>query len=273
MMQFKIVDLYNTKYFYTTYKVDLVYLFNTCLRLKNDVNYKYNVGNEKLGEVYDAVKSGAVVQFDLAGAKLTSDIVPKIREYSELGIEFVDTKDKWRDVILRTNRERLSIDTSEYIELPEYNPNTSVKDYIVSLDKNVTYKLPLNDNSVYIPLVVMILMSRPSIKINLNAHGKELFNYVGSRLTLADINKYTEFYLTTPEGIQVVDFSYGDTYVQRLGLCSREKALTVGSLVPTVFGKEQLVKNEDWRHIFRDCLNIMNRYKSTRKKTIEEVLS
>ena len=272
-MQFKLVDLYNTKYFYTTFRLDLVYLFNTCLELRKNVNYAYNVGNDKLGKVYEAVKSGTPVQFDLAGAKLTSDIVPKIREYSERGIEFIDTKDKWRDVILRTNRERLSIDTSDYIDLPPYNPSTSVKDYIVSLDKNVTYKLPLNDNDVYIPLVVMILMSRPSIKINLNVHVKDLFNYVGSRLTLADLNKYHEFYLTTPEGTQVVDFSYGKTYVQRLGLCDKEQALTVGTLVPTDFGKKKLVQDEDWKHIFRDCLNIMNRYKSSRKKTIEEVLN
>ena len=272
-MQFKLVDLYNTKYFYVTYRADLVYLFNTCIELRKDRNFNYNIGNEKLGQVYDAVKSGAPVQFDLAGAKITSDVLPKIREYSERGIEFIDTKDSWRNNILKINRERMAIDTSGFVELPKYDPKTNVKDYIVNLSKDTTYKLPLGDSDIYVPLTIMILMVRPAIKINLNAYGYDLFNYVGSKLTLEDLRKYKEFYLTTSEGIQVVDFSTGKIPVQKVGECSIEEALTFGTLVPTVFGKERLVEDKDWEFIFKDCLNMLNRYRTTRKQTIAEILN
>lgn len=272
-MQVKLVDLYNTRYFYVTFRADLVYLFNTCLELRKDRNYVYNIGNEKLGEVYDAVKSGAKVKFDLAGAKISSDVVPKIREYSERGIEFIDTKDKWRDNILRVNRERSSIDLNSTEELPVYDASMSIKDYIVSLDNSKTYRIPLGNRDVYVPLVCLILMSRPSIKIYFNVYDKDIMYYVGSKWTLSSLEKFNEFYLTTPEGIQVVDFSNGPVYVQRLGLCSMEQALTVGTLVPTVFGKQKLVKESVWKDIFRDSLNILNRYRTTRKVKLDEILS
>lgn len=272
-MQFKLTELYNTRYFYITYRTDLNYLFETCLSLKENRDFQYNVGNESLGKVYDCVKSGAPVQFDLAGAKITSDITAVLRAYAERGIVFIDTTAPWRDNILRTNRERSAIDTSNVVPLPEYNPAEMIRDYINSLDKEKVYTLPINNAQVYVPLAVMILISRPSVKICLQAHCKDLFNFVGSKLTIEDLNRYNEFYLTTPEGTQIVSFESGRVYVQRVGMADRVKALTVGSLVPTCFGRDKLIKDETWRSIFQECLNTMNRYRYTRKKTLMEILS
>lgn len=272
-MQFKLTELYNTRYFYVTYCTDLTYLFSTFLKLQKDKTAPYNIGNELLGQVYDAAKSGAPVQFDLANCKLTPDVIPIIRRYAAEGLEFIDTKDSWRNEILATNRQRRSIDVAQFPDLPKYDPSMKVLDYIEALDKNITYRTPTNDANIFIPLLYMILVARPSIKVNIGAHCNDFFTFVGSRLSFSDIEHYDEFYLTTPEGTSIVNFSNGSIYVQNIGLADKEKALTVGTLVPTVFGKEKLLQVDCWRSIFKDCLNQLNGYRATRKQTLEEILT
>lgn len=272
-MRVKLRDLYNTRYFYITYQKDLVYLFSTILDLQNDQTISYNVGNNALGKVFDAVKVGAKLEFDLASTKITPDVLMTIKTYAEKGIVFVDTEDSLRDYILKENRRRMQIDTSDFVTLPTYTGESLVKEYIVSLDKNTKYKIPNHDEDIYIPLVYMIMVTRPKIVIDLGGQCTAFFEFVGSKLTVHDLNKYKEFYYTSPEGTMIVDFSNGDVNLQRIGYCNIERALTTGTLVPTVLGKERLLDEDCWFVIFRLCLNILNGYRATRKKTLSEVLN
>jgi len=271
-VQFKLVDIYNTRYLYLPFNRDLVYLFDTFLKLQKDSSYVHNVGNAMLGEVYEAAKSGTPVEFDLADAKLTPDISSTINQFQLKGIDFIDSKNAYRNSILLENRKRRGIDLSEFVVLPEYDTSVNIKDYIASLDKNTKYKMPNNKPNVYIPLVIMIMISRPSITVAFDKHSSELFDFVGSNLSVSDIQRYDEFYLTTLEGTMVVKFENGYTYTEQLGRADFDTVLSTGSLVPTVFGKEKLLNDEAWRSLFSLCLKRLTHYRATRAKTLEEIL-
>lgn len=271
-MQFKLSEIYNTRYLYLPFNKDLVYLFDTFLKLKKDSGYEHNVGNAMLGRVFDAAKSGTPVEFDLADIKLTPDVSNTIHQFLLKGIDFVDTTNICRNAILQENMRRRGIDVSDYTELPEYNASKSIKEYIADLDTSVNYKMPSSKPSVYIPLVIMIFISRPSINIALNNHSADLFNFVSSNLTVADIQDYKEFYYTNSDGTIIVKFENGYTYTEQLGRADMATVLSTGSLVPTVFGKEKLINDEAWRNLFSYCLKRLNNYKASRVKTLNEIL-
>lgn len=270
-MRAALTELYNTRYFYITYQRDLVYLFSTFLALRQDPNYEYNAGNEKLDKVYRAARVGAAVEFDLANAKISPDVFPTIQSYAEKGIIFIDSKDSWRNNILALNRERMKVDMSEFVTLPAYDGTILVKDYVKSLQKGTKYILPNNNPEVYIPLTYIAMVLRPSLIINLGGQCNAFFNFVGSRFTIKDLEEYKRFYFTSPEGTMILDFSQGDCYVQRIGYCDIEQALTVGSLVPTVLGEERLFEKGRWQIIFKNCLSMLNGYRATRKHTLGEL--
>ncbi len=271
-LQVKLTDLYNTRYFYITFQRDLVYLFSTFLELQNNPEYPYNIGNELLGKVFEAAKVGTSVEFDLANAKITPDALMTIKSYAEKGIVFIDTKDAWRDSILKENRRRISVDKSQFVALPLYDGSILVKDYIVSLDNTKTYVAPNGKPEIYIPLLYILQVTRPKVAVDLEGVCTAFFRFVGNRLTLGDLDRYTEFYFTSPEGTMIVDFSQGQTYIQRIGMCDIEHALTAGTLVPTVLGREKLLNDGCWRGIFKTCLSMLNNYRATRKQTLEEIL-
>lgn len=271
-MIYKLSEVYNTRYFYKTFGKDLTYMLNTILTLRKDKNYAYNPGNDLLESIYKSTIVGAPVEIDLAGCKLTPDVTKIIHRYALQGIVFVDSKDSWRDEILAINRERAGVNTDAFVELPKYEQKQLIKEYIDGLDENVTYKMPVTDSSIYIPLVCMIMIYRPSININISAHCSDFFNFVGSRLTIEDIEPYDEMYLTTQDGTQIVNFAHGDIYVQRVGMANKEKALTAGTLVPTVFGRKKLLDIDCWYNLFAYCLNTLNGYRATRAKTLDEIL-
>lgn len=272
-MQFKLVDIYNTRYFYLPFNRDLVYLFDTFLKLQQDKNYPHNDANELLAKVYSAAIAGTDVEFDLADAKLTPDTSKTIQAFTWKGINFVDTKDSNRNAILLENRKRRSIDVSDCTVLPEFDINQKIKDYISALDPNVQYSMMPGKSFIYVPLCIMIQIARPSINIVFNYHCSDIMNFVGTNLTTEDLKQYNEFYFTTPEGTQVIKLdSDGKFETSRAGRVDLETALSLGSLVPTVFGKDKLIDEECWRVLFTLCLKKLNHYKSTRTRTLDEVL-
>lgn len=269
-MRVKICDIYNTKYFYITMGKDLNYMWNTCLALQSNSSLEYNVGNDLLGKVYDCFKTGAPVEFDLAGAKITSDVTRQVIEFLRKGIVMCDTENPSRDVILKENMRRFSINLNT-LPLPNYSIDTNVKDYITSLTTDVVY-LPTNNNpEVYVPLLVMITILRPKVQICLDNLGQAVLNFVANKLTVDVLQEYDEFYMITPEGIQIVNKNNG-IYVQSLGLVSLSDAMTVANFVPTVFGKERLFEDSNFKSIFVDCTKMLNRYRSTRKRYLSDIL-
>ena len=269
-MRVKICDVYNTKYFYVTMGRDLSYMWNTCLTLRSSPNADYNVGNAQLGTIYDCFKTGAPVEFDLAGARLTSDVTRIVIDFIRRGIVMCDTESSWRDNILKENYKRLHTELTT-VPLPTYTWDMSAKDYIQSLQTDVIYQPPSVNPEVYIPLLVMITMTRPKVQICLNSVGIALFNFVANKLPYDVLSKYSEYYMITREGIQIVNKD--NIYVQNLGKVTLDEALTSANFIPTIFGNERLNNDPDFKGIFMECLKMVNRYRSTRKPLLSDILN
>ena len=52
-----------------------------------------------------------------------------------------------------------------------------------------------------------------------------------------------KFYYHSPEGIEILKLENGKVFTQRLGYCTIAEACETGSLVPTVFGREKLIRS------------------------------
>lgn len=270
-MVFKLTELYNTRYFYKSYYDELNVMFNTIMDLKKDSNTPYFAGSDMQGKIYEAFRLAADVKFDLADAKISSDITGLIRKAARNGIEFIDTKDAYRNTILTVNRERNSIDKSNFIELPPYDPDSTLKDYIGALSTETVYTVPNSSPEIYIPLSYLILASRPSIRLDLNTEAPKFFRYVYERIPQDIFTKYNEFFFTTPEGTMIVDFNSGYIDTQRIGRVTMQEAMTVGTLVPTALGKEKLISNPDWRSLSEICLKSLNNYRATKKQFLSDL--
>lgn len=270
-MQFKLKDLYNTKYFYVSYCKDINYLCLNILELQKNNNHQCNIGNDEIAKVYNAAKNAAEIELDLAGCQFTPDVYNVVLNYIQKGLRFIDTELEWRNEILQLNWNRFRMSVNS-IPLPKYSTDMSVPDYIRSLEKDVVYKVPDNDEGIYIHITFLITYTRPSIQLYLGNKVKAFMEYVGSKLILSDLLQFHEFYLTTPEGTRIVDFSKGDVYVQHVGYTDIEGALTSGVLVPTVVGKEKLNKYPCFRRILKDSNDRMNNYIGGRKRKLNEVL-
>lgn len=270
-MVVKFTDLFETKYFYKTIGKDVSHVLKTCLRIQQEGYVPKAALNSVCSKVYDCFKVSAPVDFDLAGAVITSDVTPYINLYASYGLHFIDSTNAERNRLLQENVRRLAIDKSNFVPLPEFNLDTNTKDWIVSLRKDVTYLPGVNDKEIYVPLVIMATMLRPSIKFCLDNIGREFFTYIANRLPTYELHKYKEFYLVTNEEIRTVTFNPMG-YVQKMGYVDLDTALTAALLVPTVVGTERIYDDPMFRSIFRDCNSQINRFKETRKPTLEEIL-
>lgn len=269
-MRVKICDVYNTKYFYITMGKDLNYMWNTCVALRENPEHPYNIGNATLGTIYECFKKGQSVEFDLADARITSDVVPIVMTALRKGIVMCDTLNPDRDVILKTNMERVNLSVTT-VPMPEFTVQSSPVDYIKSLEKDCVYLPPVTNPEVYVPLVVMITILRPSVKFCLDNIGDKVLRFVAERLTIPTLKKYPEHYAITPEGIQVVNITNG-VYDQRLGeVVDIETASTSAYFVPTEFGSVRLFDDPIFAEIFMECAKLINQYKATKKLVLSDI--
>lgn len=274
-MVVKLSELYNTKYFYITMGKDLTYLFSTCNSLRNNAALEPNAGNKLMADVFACFKVGAPVTFDLADCKFTSDVVYTLlaaqRDYK---LDLVDSKEGWRNDILRTNSERFAKygdGIPDAMELPLLRQDAKALDFIQGLQKGVVYSVPVTyDKDIWTQLCVLIQIYRPSIQLFLNGREATLLEFVASRLTPFDLQQWSEFYMVTKQGVQIVDASK-PFYVQRLGYVDMEQAQSVASFVPTAFGKESLKNVMAFRTIANECIRTLNKYKSKRSITLAEL--
>lgn len=274
-MVVKLKELYNTKYFYITLGKDLTYLFSTCSQLRRDPSQEVNAGNDQIKQVYDCFRASAPVSFDLADCKFTSDVTRILmtaqRDYQ---LDFIDTKDTWRNDIFKENKNRFLTRESlqsTTVELPELRQDEKALDFIRSLSKDVTYSVPVTYVSdIWVQLCTLISIFRPSIKLYLNDREAILLNFVAARLTLNDLEPYHEFYMVTEQGVQIVDTN-NPLYVQGIGECDLSEAMAVANFVPTDFGRVVLKDVLVFRTIANECINTLNHYKNTRPVFLSEL--
>lgn len=262
-MTVKIVDLFNTKYFYVTIGVDLQYFFSAINGIREAGKVDgYNAGSELISKVYQSVVRGEELVLDLADARVTSDVTPRILQAMRSGIKFVDTKDEERDKLLQISLERVAT-IIEPIEMPPYDYNTNPVQYIASLQKGVVYNPPTiaNHMDVVLSLVVLITIVRPSIQINANLIGKDLLKFISEQLTLDYMNQFDSFYIVTAMGIRICPKD--DIYIQKIGKCTLEEACANAAVVPTVFGTKVLKDDPVFAGIMNSCVRTLEQFTET----------
>ena len=271
-MMYQLKKMFNTRYLYVTFNLDLNNCFNDVLKAMEDNTYVSKNANPDVREAVASITAGANVEFDLAECVLSRDCANTIHNFAMRGIRFVDTKDICRNKVLEDNRARAEWAKLETVELPDFRKDMVPIEYIRSLDKDTIYSMPIvDDGGIYLRLAYVITCCRPKIKLVLGKHERLFFDLIGKRLTLNDIKDYTEFYFCSDSGVQIVDFSR-PVYLQRMGEVSMETALTCGYLIPTIVGQEKLLDIKCFRRIFEDCLNVLDSYCATRKRKLSEVI-
>lgn len=274
-MVVKLTDLYNTKYFYISICKDLTYLFSSCWQIQHNTSLQMHAGNEKIAKVFDCFRTGAPVQFDLAGGKYTSDACTVIQNAQrEYGIQFIDTECAWREQLFRENEERLKYaasvaDNTTPLLILECGEPTI--EYIRSLEKGIVYSVPFNyPTSIWMQVVTLINIYRPSIKLYLQGRESQLLSFIAKQLIPEDLNRFDTYYMLTPQGIQTV--RRGEKiYVQQLGYTDVSDALTVADFVPTDFGSVPLKDDVTFRVIATNCIHEINKYHNTRATKLSEL--
>lgn len=270
-MNFKIVELYNTKYFYKTMVLDLNYLFSNIRRLSNGEDFTPNIGNNALGKVYEALRANEDVVLDLAGARLTSDAGQAIVTAQRSGIKFCDSEDSDRDRILRTNVERLAINKEVFLPMPKFDYHTDIKSYIASLESGKTYTVAGMPEKIMVSLTCLITQIRPSVNLCIDACARSLFKFIATKVSTACLLDDTEFYMITDLGVEETRGD-GYVYVQELQKAVPVKeAIQYGIILPKKFGKVPLLNDSNWAPLFKACLSILEEYQNSCPKRLSEL--
>jgi len=269
-MIFKLTELYNTKFFYKTMCTDLSYLFTSVCRLwAHEENYTVNVGNPKLGEVYEAAKRGEEIIFDLADCRITNDALTCIYNAENNGIKFRDTASEWRNNLFIEN-ERRRTNYQEGNNLPEFGHKDDIKQYIKSLSTEVCYKAAGQQQHVLIALTCLIYMIRPKVRICIDPIARTFFKFINTKIPTEEILKSNDFWMCSDEGVQRVQ---GDKFYVQEAQCelSIKDALQYVTLVPYDFGSKPLLRNPAYAGLFRTCLLLLQEYQEGSPKSLEEL--
>lgn len=268
-MTVKLVDLYNTKFFYKTFCTDLIYLFDSVRRLRAGESFEPNVGNERIGAVYVAAKNGEEVVFDLADARITSDALICIYTAEEYGLVFRDSKNGWRNDIFVENEKRRNVVATTLL-LPEFGRKADVKEYIKNLSVDAVYMAAGQSSHVLIALTCLIFMVRPKVQICVDQIAKTLFKFVNTKIPTEEVLRANDFWMCSDEGVVRVT---GDSVYVQEAQCelSIKDALQYVILVPYDFGNVPLLQNPAYQGLFRTCLLLLQEYQEDSPRTLEEL--
>ena len=159
------------------------------------------------------------------------------------------------------------------IPLPDFTYTTNIKEYIHELRTDVMYSRNALDNYVQLALVTLITVTRPSVTLSGDFFELGLFDYVNSRLSVTDIEKYDKFIMRSEEGVRVVDFSNnGTVFIQGLGYVDYIDAVSKVSFIPAVFGTVTLLRDDAFSSLIHDAFMIIQQYQQSRPKMLYEVL-
>lgn len=270
-MQFKLVDLYHTKYFYKSLLLDMNYLFSNIRRLSNGEQFQPNIGGEELGKLYAALSAGEEVIIDLACARLTSDAGAAVITAQRNGVKFCDSADKDRNRILATNVERLVISKEAFVPLPKFDYHTDVKQYIASLDAGTTYMVTGMPEKIMIALTCLITMIRPGVSLCVDVCQRNLFKFIATKVSYTGLLNDDEFYMITDYGVEETRGD-GYVYVQELQEAVPVKeALHYGIILPKKFGRVVLLHDNDWSPLFKASLSILEEYQNSCPKCLSEL--
>lgn len=269
-MKVKLVDLYNTKFFYKTFCTDLNYLFDSIKRIRSGADLaSINAGNAQIEEVYKAYRNGEDVVFDLADARLTSDALLCIQFAEDAGIVFCDSKNSWRDELFIENAKRRSAKAST-VFLPEFGRKADVKEYIKNLSTEEVYNASGQPAQVLIALTCLIFIVRPKVQICIDAIARTLFKFINAKIPTEEVLRANDFWMCSDEGVLHVT---GDKVYVQEAQCELpvKDALQYVILVPYEFGSVSLLQNPSYQGLFRTCLLLLQEYQEDRPRTLEDL--
>lgn len=270
-MQAKLVDLFNTKYFYKSLVVDLNYLFGSIRRLNAGEDYSPNRSNPKLAEIYDAVLRKEEVVLDLAGARLTDDACRAIGAAQLNGIKFCDSENVDRNHLLVLNAERRAVEKSSWVPLPTFTYEQDIKEYIKNLDSATTYVVTGMSDTLTVALVCLITIIRPSVKLVIDNIVGALFKFIATKVPPYELFDDTSWYVYTEHGVD--DVTEGDkVFIQELNkTIPIKEAVQYGVVVPKKFGRDVLTRNKNWSALLQSCLTIIEEFQETCPKKLSEL--
>lgn len=168
-------------------------------------------------------------------------------------IRYIDSNSEVRNKILKYNCNiRRILDSPEEFLPGEIDIN-DIRGYLEKLDPEVIYTIPLGDSRTYVPLATLVLLTRPSIQINLGKSLKEMVRFINKKLFVRDPE---EFILTADKKFKIVvatnvyDFETDvvDTntyfYVPSLGRVTWNTLISKYEILPEYFGNVNVYSDE-----------------------------
>lgn len=132
---------------------------------------------------------------DLADMHVTDEAARAISTYQlNGGVMFIDSKSPGRQAVLDANIEYAHSDKPEPTPLPEFGIDTTIKDYITSLDPTKHYTVAGYSPNHTFALALYILLTRRKINILVsNKSGYEFLKWVHRYLPFQDFIGYPSF--------------------------------------------------------------------------------
>lgn len=172
-------------------------------------------------------------------ARELEDLIAKSR------IRYIDSSSEVRNKLLKYNCSIRRILDSEEVVLPDDIDVENIRGYLERLDPELIYNIPLSDYIRYIPLTVLVLLTRPSIQINLGKSLKDMVKFINKKLFIRDPE---EFIITADKKFKLVvatnvyDFETETIntneyfYVPSLGRVTWNTLISKYEILPEYFG-------------------------------------
>lgn len=222
---------------------------------------------------------------DIAGCKIVKDAMKLIDNKVAAGGNVYDSKDADRESLLKQARERVKIDSSSAVELPELTDVKLLGQYIKSIDRSKIYKMSnIYEDSYMYPLLTILNIYAPEIKILISDKYFGLSAYISRTLYKGGsqrvLNSDIEFVLVDPEGSRVITYNERDaekeSYVYGFGDITFDGLSEKVIVIPKHFGNVKITggfKNAElWADVKEVAVRNLERHFFKRVPTLKSFL-
>ena len=246
-------------------------------------NTKYIIENfsGQLEKLFEELPKDEVTEIDIADARFTrATALIMSTAFDMKHIKVIDSMDPDRQNLIDWNMRISENQLLETAQLPMPEDPTNLVDYFKGLSREVVYTIDSLNKTLKLPLVVEMLMYRPTIKIDVTSILEELYRFVS-----------TELFRSNPKGVIATTNTF--RYMSLGGLIEfttevkdlREKFYVYGlgekcwfdilkevSVVPSYFGEVKISKDPNmskaWSDVAEVCDTYLNNYNRVNNNTL-----
>lgn len=205
-----------------------------------------------------------VDEVDLAGARITRDVMKYITSAAYGGLVVRDTEDPVRDELFKENRRRREQEKEiepYRVSLPIPPSQEDLLPYIRALRTDVIYTIPDGAQDVQRAYVFLAQAVRPEVKIDLGIYVGDVLAFIYRNL-FPEQHHWEEFYVRI-----------GSTFhVQRPPQNEYAKFVSENICVPTDFGTKKLLDLPEWEKCVDRISLVLERYLRPTHKRIADYL-